>query len=569
MTYKGKEYSEAIIFDMKIGKPLPEIIDHCWLNSFYGVDWLADNKSFTYLHFPNLYNNKKDSKHNTEAVLYKIGQDPTKVNVLLSAKNNPELKLDKRNYPIVDIKRSTDKYIFANIVNVSNYFDSYYADMDDLNKGKINWKPLFRKEDKIYRTGTVFRNDTLYFRTAKNASNQKIGYITFKDGKKQPPTILIEEDSTEVIKTFAITPNGVFYATLKNGVQAKLYKFSNNKKEEIKLPVAAGNISLALYKNNYNELIVYLSGWLNNSKRYVYNTSNDSFELRDLRATATYPEFNDFVVKEIEVPSHDGVLVPLSLIYRKDIVLDGANPLFMMGYGAYGDNLSPYFSPVTLAWVAKGGIYATAHVRGGGEKGDEWHKGGMKETKPNTWKDLIACMEYVIEKKYTSNQHNAIWSSSAGGIMVGRAMLERPDLFKVAISEAGVMNPVRYEESSSGSNFKEFGTTKDSIGFLSLLKMDSYFNIKDNTRYPATLITAGMNDARVAPWESGKFIARLQEANTSDLPILFAVYKDSGHGDGVTIDQLYQEWGNVFAFAFWQTGHPDFKLNSKALENQN
>ncbi|QHI35768.1 Prolyl endopeptidase [Kordia antarctica] len=563
LTYEGREYSEAIIYDVKTKKVLPQVIDHCWLDSFYGVDWLADNTGFTYLHFPNLYDKGKKSKSNTEAVLYKIGQDPKKLNVILSAKNNPKLKLDTINYPIVDIKSSSSKYLFAYMVNVGNYFDSYYADIDELGKGKINWKPLFKKEDKSYKTNGIIIGDSLYYRTAQNASNLKINVLNLVT---KTTTTLVEESETEVIKDFEISKDGLFYGTLRNGVQAKLYKVGNEVKSEIKLPRASGSIGITSYDRNSNKLIVSLNGWVNSSQRFEYNTTTNDFKLKDLKPKGKYPEFEDFVVKEIEVPSHDGVLVPLSIIHHKDIELNGKNPVFMDGYGAYGDDMSPYFSPVTLAWVAKGGIYCTAHVRGGGEKGDAWHKAGMKTTKPNTWKDLIACMEYLVDNGYTSKEHNAIWSSSAGGILVGRAMTERPDLFKVVISEAGKMNPLRSEESSNGTNFKEYGTIKDSIECLGLIEMDSYLNIKDKTDYPATLVTAGMNDPRVAPWQSGKFVARLQEANTSNNPILFAIYKDSGHGSGTTIEQVYQEWANVYAFAFWQTGHPDFKLDEKALK---
>lgn len=561
LTYKGKEYSEAIILDVEKREVLPQIIDHCWLDSFYGVDWLPDNTGFTYLHFPNLYDESKTSKHNSKAVLYKLGQNPKKLNIILSAKNNPELNLNNKYYPIVDIKNSNDKYIFAYMVNVGNFYNVYYADMNELNKSKIDWKPLFKKEDKVYRTSGILKGDNLFYRTAKDASNLKINMINLSS--KEISTI-VAENKNEVIKDFDITKDGLFYCTLKNGVEAKLYKHHRTS-ELIKLPKQFGSISLTSYdRNNGNELVLNSSGWLNSSQRYSFNTTNNTFKLKDLKASGKYPEFNDFVVKEIEVPSHDGVLVPLSIIHHKDIKLDGKNPVFMDGYGAYGDNMSPYFSPVTLAWVAKGGIFATAHVRGGGEKGDAWHKAGMKTTKQNSWKDLIACMEYMVDKKYTSNQHNSIWSSSAGGIMVGRAMIERPDLFKVVISEVGVMNPLRSEESSSGTNYKEFGTVKDSLECMALIEMDSYINLKESVNYPSTLVTAGMNDPRVAPWESGKFIAKLQEVNTSNNPILFAVYKDSGHGSGTTIDQIYQEWANVYAFAFWQTGHPDFKLNVEA-----
>ncbi len=205
---------------------------------------------------------------------------------------------------------------------------------------------------------------------------------------------------------------------------------------------------------------------------------------------------------------------------------------------------------------------AIAHVRGGGEKGDPWRKAGYKTTKPNTWKDLIACTEYMIDQGYTSSKKTAVWGTSAGGIMAGRAMTDRPDLYKAMILYSPAMNMLRSEVQPNGPNsIKEFGTFEKPEEFKALLEMDSYHNIKEGTKYPATLIAAGAKDSRVVVWDPAKFAARLQAANTSDNPILFAVDFDSGHGAiGSTKLKRYEQYANAFSFAFWQTGHPDYQF---------
>ncbi|WAC01800.1 prolyl oligopeptidase family serine peptidase [Lacinutrix neustonica] len=176
-----------------------------------------------------------------------------------------------------------------------------------------------------------------------------------------------------------------------------------------------------------------------------------------------------------------------------------------------------------LNFVANGGVFGIAHVRGGGEKGEEWHNGGFKTTKPNSWKDLISCTEYLINEQFTSSNHTAIYGGSAGGITIGRAMTERPDLFAVAISEAGLLNPLRMETGAGGSNYKEFGTVKDSTESIGLITMDSYLSIKDSVDYPATYLTIGINDPLVNPWMTGKFAAKLQNATTLKRPVMLNV----------------------------------------------
>jgi prolyl oligopeptidase len=283
--------------------------------------------------------------------------------------------------------------------------------------------------------------------------------------------------------------------------------------------------------------------------------------MENLSDIAEYPEYTDLIAEEIMVESHDGVMVPLSLIYNKGIVKNGRNRVLFYGYGAYGSSMNPFFSPNFLLWTNDGGILAIPHVRGGGELGDKWHKAGFKTTKPNTWKDLIACAEYLIDKDYTSNEYIAISGGSAGGILIGRALTERPDLFAAAIPSVGCLNPLRAEESPNGPvNVPEFGTVKDSVECMALIEMDSYLHLNDGVKYPATLITAGMNDPRVIAWQPAKFAARLQAANASDKPILFWADFEAGHGIGNTKSKRFESLADELSFAFWQTGHKKYQI---------
>ena len=322
---------------------------------------------------------------------------------------------------------------------------------------------------------------------------------------------LVKEDSERVITDITITKQGLFYVKTKNGVEAKLYRLHKGNEKIIPLPKSVGYISVLSKGVDYNDLWIETQGWTSKKERYKYNYKTKTFENANIVPVQKYPELDDVIVEEIEVPSHDGVMVPLSIIYKKGIQMNSNHPLFILGYGAYGISMSPHFRANMLHWLSNGGVYAVAHVRGGGEKGDAWHKGGFKTTKPNTWKDFIACTEYLIHQKYTSPKKIAIWSGSAGGILIGRAITERPDLFAVAIIRVGLLNSIRLEYQPNGqNNTKEFGTVNDSTEFKALYEMDAYHHIKDGVNYPAVYLTAGLNDARVPAWQPAKFTARMQ-----------------------------------------------------------
>jgi prolyl oligopeptidase len=224
-----------------------------------------------------------------------------------------------------------------------------------------------------------------------------------------------------------------------------------------------------------------------------------------------------------------------------------------MGYGAYGITMNPFFSPTLLAWLERGGVFAVAHVRGGGEYGEEWHLAGKEGTKRNTWKDFIACAEYLIKQRYTSPQHLAGTGTSAGGILIGRAITERPDLFRAAVPRVGVMNALRTEHEPGGpANIPEFGTTKIEAGFRALREMDAVEHVRPGVRYPAVLLTAGVHDSRVEAWQPAKMAAVLQERSASGYPVLLRVGFDAGHGMGLTKSQRVDEMADIYAFLLWQ-----------------
>jgi prolyl oligopeptidase len=302
-----------------------------------------------------------------------------------------------------------------------------------------------------------------------------------------------------------------------------------------------------------------LSSWTQPQLWYAYDPASDKFTDTGLRPRSPV-DYSAIVSEEVKVKSHDGRLVPLSIVRRGDLSRNASNPTLLYAYGAYGIRLDASFDPTLLAWLERGGVYAVAHVRGGGEYGEDWHLAGQKLTKPNTWKDFIACGEYLVEQKWTSPARLAGQGGSAGGITVGRALTERPDLFAAIIDDVGMSDTVRFETSANGPpNVPEFGSVSSAEGFKGLLAMSSYHHVEDGAKYPAVLLTTGINDPRVDSWQMGKMTARLQAASASGKPILLRVDFDAGHGIGSTKQQANEGIVDGWAFLLWQFGDPEFQ----------
>jgi prolyl oligopeptidase len=279
-------------------------------------------------------------------------------------------------------------------------------------------------------------------------------------------------------------------------------------------------------------VLLRLTGWIEAPQWYACDAGTN--QVINTRLEPLNPaDFSGITSVEVTAPGADGTPVPLSIIYKRDLKMDGSNPCLMEGYGAYGITIDPWFDATQLALLERGMVLAWAHVRGGGENGEDWHLAGQKLTKQNTISDFIACAEYLIKQGYTSPGKLALRGTSAGGITIGGALTQRPDLFALAIVNVGVVNVLRAEDEPNGAvNTPENGSVKDADGFKALYAMDAYQHVKDGIAYPTVLLITGANDPRVDPAELFKMTARLQAATSSKNPILLRVDADAGHGIG-------------------------------------
>lgn len=553
----GSEDGLLLIMDVASKTLYPEQIDKI---SYASVSWTKDNKGFVYHRMLDKPKFDKDAHFDSSMHFHQLDSSYKKDQEIFSRKNNPDLGIKPEEYPVVQIENHANKLLGFSY-SVQRELITFIADAKELNQANINWQPLVTPEDQVRQLAVT--DNAIYAYSAKNAPNFQILRMPLDNPNIKKAKVVVAEPKLGSISSFAVNKDGIYFATMENGVSASFHFRPHNGKQtkEILLPFSAGRLSIESHNPQSSDIWIEINGWLNDYQRYRYDIKRNQLISENLTEPVIFSEFKDFVVKEIEVASHDGVMVPVSLIHQKGIKLNRNHSTLLWGYGSYGYSMRPFFSTDYLSWVKQGGIIAVSHVRGGGELGAAWHKAGQKANKPNTWKDLIATAEYLIENKYTQSENIAIMGASAGGILVGRAMTERPDLFAAVIPLVGAMNTIRMEESPNGPvNTPEFGTVKDKQEFLGLVEMDSYHHIKNGEQYPATLVTAGMNDSRVIAWEPAKFAAKLMYANASDNPTLLWVDYDTGHGIGNERSKTMTNRADWMSFAFWQTGHPKFKL---------
>jgi prolyl oligopeptidase len=556
ISKNGGEMSEMFLINTADNKILADKIDKL---RFGNANWLDDDKSFLYSQSPTADIHDAKAQLNIVTKLHVIGNDITKDKVIFSKAMYPELKIAEEEIPIMGYDVDS-KMLFLMPYSVNPNMKVFIAKGSELKSAKISWKLLTDRKDEI--KNFAFSDKDIYFFTSLNAPKFKVTKTSMANPNLATATLVIPEDKEANLNPITITKDGIFYTKTKNGIESKLFftDFEGKKHSEIKTPKKSATIVLTSRGSKFSDLWVRTTGWTTKGERYKYDVKKNNFIREELSTITEYPEFENFEIEELMVKSYDGVEVPLSIIYKKGTKKDTKNPVLFYGYGAYGMSMSPTFNPSLLLWVERGGILAVAHVRGGGELGEKWHLEGQKSTKPNTWKDVIACTEYMIKEGYTNPTKTAIYSRSAGGILVGRAITERPDLYAVAIPGVGSMNTVRGENAPNGpANTPEFGTMKIEDEAKALIEMDSYLQLKEGVKYPATLTTAGFNDPRIIVWSPAKFAARLLEVNASKKPTLLKVDYEAGHFGGASKAKSYEEVADVLSFALWQVGHPDFQ----------
>jgi prolyl oligopeptidase len=552
----GSEESVIHVLDVATAKETGDVIDRA---NFANPSFLSDGR-MVYSRLQKLAPGAPvtDKYKNQRTYIHTLGSNPDSDVAILGAGLSPTLPIaDTEN--VFAANPIGSKYMIGLVQNgVQNEFKIYAAPLAAVAGDKTPWVMVVDYADDV--TGFDVAGEKLYLLTHKDASRFKVLSVPLAKPDLKAAQVVLPQ-SEAVVTGIAAAKDSLYVRRMNGGVSDFLHiaYAAGAKPAMVKLPFA-GDVDGLTTDPRRLGAVFNLGGWTRFGGYYDYEPGSGKVIDTKLQPQSQYDNPPDLVSTEVKVKAKDGTMVPMSIVYRKGIKLDGSNPTILFGYGAYGISMTPFYRPTYLPWFNRGGVLAVAHVRGGGEYGEDWHKAGQKLTKANTWNDAIACAEWLVAQKYTVPAKLAIWGGSAGGIFVGRSITDRPELFGAAVDEVPVSDALRMEFSSNGvPNIPEFGTVKDADGFKGLLEMSSYHHVKDGVKYPAVLLITGFNDPRVDSWEAGKMAARLQAAQAGDKPILMRIDYDAGHGFGSTKKSQYEQRADMFAFLLWQLGVKGFQ----------
>lgn len=552
-------HGEIHVIDVNNGRESGDVLTQVGAEA-WTPHWLPDDRAFIYGRLQSLPPGAPPAevRQKFRAYLHVLGTVPEKDQPVFGYGVVPSIEVDPS--LIASVQTQPDSHWALGILNGSVTPNSayYIAPASDLGKTNAKWQKVADFSDGV--TDIATHNDDLYLLTYKSAPRYQVLRIDARRPDLASAEIVVAP-SQSVISAISPAQDALYVQLLDGGVNRVLRVPYGAHPKVQSVPLPFEGSAFVGTDPRLPGALLYLTSWIKAFKTYAYDPQTGEATDTQLQPAGPFDDPRNIESVEVKVSSYDGAQIPLSIIYPNNIGRDGSNPTLLEGYGAYGLSYPSYFEPTRLAWHEKGGVYAVCHVRGGGEYGEEWHLAGKGSTKPNTWRDFIACAQYLVDKKYASSSSLAGEGVSAGGILIGRAITSQPELFAAAIDKVGMSDTLRSELTQNGqTNIPEFGSVKTEDGFRALLEMSAYHHIKHGTAYPAVLFETGMNDPRVDPWEMAKMTARLQAASSSGKPVLLRVDFAGGHGAmGATREQVDEQLADEWGFLLWQFKVPEFQ----------
>jgi prolyl oligopeptidase len=411
----------------------------------------------------------------------------------------------------------------------------YIARADELAGITTPWREICGHDDLVDDIQLV--GDQLYVLTTRDTPNRRVDVIDLASGTR---SIRVAETAA-VIESITIAADAIYVRDNVDG-RSVIRRCDRDAIYPLTTPPNMWVSRIASDPRSPG-IVAVVDDWMEPTRLIAYD--GGSLAPRELGIAAAAPTGRAaFVVERLEVASHDGELVPLTILRPRDVAIGGACAL-LEAYGGYGMSLTPAFEPLRLAWLERGGVYAIAHVRGGGEKGRAWHLAGRAANKRNSVADFVACARELCTRGYTQPSRLGATGLSMGGVVIGGALIDSPDLFGAAAIHAGLLNATRYLHGVAGEPQRaELGSPDDEAGYQALLAMDVYRRLRDDVRYPPLLLTVGLNDERVSPWMSAKVAARLGAAGNA---VLVRVDHE-GHGMTATSAQKARRLADTWAF---------------------
>ncbi|MBC9796877.1 prolyl oligopeptidase family serine peptidase [Sinomicrobium weinanense] len=538
----GSDWRKVIVMDAASKEIIEDTLTDI---KFSGVSWKG-REGFYYSSYDKPEGSELSAKTDQHKLYYHKLGTPQNEDLLIFG-GTPE---QKHRYVGGGVTED-ERYLVISAANSTSGSKLFIQDLQAPESGLI---PVVNHEDS---DSYILDNkgSTLYIATNLDAPNQKVVTTDASDPTPENWKDLIPE--TENVLSIS-TGGGFLFTKYMIDAVSKVYQYDyeGNKIREIELP---GIGTASGFGGKEEQKTLYYSFTNYNTPAHIYSYDVDSGDSKLYWKPDIDFNPDDYISEQVFYNSKDGTRVPMIITYKKGTELNGKNPTILYGYGGFNISLQPSFSTTNAIWLEQGGIYAVPNLRGGGEYGKKWHIAGTKLQKQNVFDDFIAAAEYLIDNKYTSSEYLAIRGGSNGGLLVGATMTQRPDLMQVALPAVGVLDMLRYHKFTAGAGWAyDYGTSEDSEGmFKYLLGYSPLHNVKENTEYPATLISTADHDDRVVPAHSFKFAATLQEKQTGNNPVLIRIETDAGHGAGTPISKTIEQTADIFGFTLYQMGYKE------------
>ena len=536
----GSDWREFKVRNVETGEDLD---DHIKWVKFSGANWAADGSGFYYSRYPEPTEEERLTAANRNQKLYfhKRGTSQEEDVLIYERPDQPDWGLggwatEDGRWLLISVWQGTDE---KNRI--------YLKDLQSNG-------PIQKILDKYDASYNYIMNDgyTFYFSSNNNAPNNRVIAVDIRRPQPSNWKEIIPEKEQVMTSISAIGGKLIVEYLQDARSKVEVYSYSGEFEREVELPTIGSAGGFSGQKSD-SEAFYSFSSYTYPTTIFRYDVETGVSEVYRKPDVDFNPE--DYETTQVFYESKDGTRVPMFITHKKGLVLDGTNPTYLYAYGGFNISLTPGFSVSNLAFMERGGVYAVANLRGGGEYGREWHQAGTKERKQNVFDDFIAAAEYLIAEGYTSSSHLAIGGGSNGGLLVGAVMTQRPELFAVAFPAVGVLDMLRYHTWTIGWAWaSDYGTSEDPEGFEYLYAYSPVHNVTEGTVYPSTLITTGDHDDRVVPAHSYKFAAELQGKHAGENPVLIRIETRAGHGAGKPTAMIIEEQADRWAFLFNHIG---------------
>ncbi|MBL9133897.1 MAG: S9 family peptidase, partial [Verrucomicrobiaceae bacterium] len=540
----GSDWNTIHVRDIASGRDLDDVVR--WVK-FSGVSWLKDGSGFFYSRYDEPKAGAALTAKNEfhKLCFHKLGTPQSDDRIVYERKDEPKWGFgghvtEDGEYLIIQVWLGTEpkNRVFykgvapeSPVVELLNDYDARYEFID-------NDGPIF------------------YFRTDRGSPCFCVIAIDVRRPERKNWKIVVPEVPNVLLESVSSVGGQLVCVYLRDAsTSVNCFDFKGKHLRGIQLPGIGTAVGFGGKKEDKHAFFSFTSF---TQPASIYRYELQSGEWNVWRTPKVKFDGSAFETRQVFYKSKDGTQVPMFIVHKKGIKLDGANPALLYGYGGFNINMVPGFSVSRAVWLEMGGVFAMPNLRGGGEYGREWHLAGVKLGKQRVFDDFIAAAEWLIENKYTSSQKLAIQGGSNGGLLVGACMTQRPELYAAALPAVGVLDMLRFEKFTIGWGWKsDYGSVENKAEFKALLKYSPYHNLKSGTRYPATLVTTSDHDDRVVPAHSFKFAARLQEFHAKDgPPVLIRIETSAGHGAGTALNKTIEKNADEWAFLADRLGIP-------------